>query len=230
MKSVWGIGSLVGLVVAVSAITPGRAQNVLGRLESDIRQANGQPETIAAAPRVYLGAIALDDAGRGVRITSIRDGGPAQRAGLRAQDIVVGAAGKHIQFLRDLTAILGGMNPDDHLTLDVLRGARTLRINVVLAAPPGAPRSVEPTIPPPPTGLGAGRTGSIPPPPGEPAAIPSPAAVLPSPADGPALIVPSQPVAPNGPQAQIEELRRRVEQLERRVQELERALAEKQKK
>ena len=117
--------------------------------------------------RVYLGAIALDEGGRGVRITSIRNGGPAQHAGLQARDLVVGAAGKRIQHLHELTALLGGMNPGDRLALDVVRGARQMQIEVVLAAPPGVSQPAAPASLPPPVGAVGGRREPIPPPPAE---------------------------------------------------------------
>jgi hypothetical protein len=242
--------SLVTLLAMSGGVTlPATAQNVLGRIESDIRQANGQPTaTFTVAPKVYLGATALDNAGGGVRITGVRNGGPAQRAGLQTQDLVVGAAGKPVQVLSELTDMLGAMKPGDRVPLDIVRGTRRMRIEVVLGTQPGSPQSPAPqsteqavppppsrlgatrsdTIPTPPTGAGAGRTDTIPPPPGE---LP-----LPSPADGPALsapvqpAAPIQPVAPNNAQVQIEELRHRVDQLERRVQELEKALQEARKK
>jgi hypothetical protein len=222
MKWTYSVSLLALLAVANNFASPGMAQDVLGRLESDIRQGNGQPGTAApASRRVYLGAIALDEVGRGVRIASVQNGGPAQHAGLQPQDLVVSAAGKRIQSLSELTAMLRGMNPGDRLLLEAMRGARRFRVEVVLSAPPGAaPPLQQPSLPPS-TGLGAGRTDTIPPPPTD--------LTLPAPAEGPALIVP-QPAAPNSPQAQIEELRRRVDQLERRVQELERQLAEAKKK
>jgi hypothetical protein len=226
---------------------PATAQNVLGRLESDIREGNGQsapPAAPTGAPaalppqKVYLGAMANDNPGGGVRVTSVRDGGPAQQAGLQAQDLVVGAAGKPVQLLRDLMGTLGRMKPGDKVSLDIVRGVRRMRIAVVLAAPPSAiqpadgstiplpptgpvPGQPEP-IPSPPTGPGAGRNEPIPPPPGE---MP-----LPSPADGPSLSVPAPPVAGGSQQTQVEELRHRIDQLERRVQDLEKALAEARKK
>lgn len=239
MKLSWTRGLLISIAVA-SAATIVMAQNVLGKLDSDIRQANDQPPALAApvpaapgapaaAPgaRVYLGAIALDEGGRGVRIAGVRNGGPAQRAGLQAKDLIIGVAGKRIHNLRELTSILSGMNPGDRLALDAVRGARQMQIEVVLAAPPGVPQPAAPAavpqepqsrIPPPPTEAGGRRREPIPPPPTEPS--------LAAPAEGPALSVP-QPPPPSGTQAQIDELRHRVEVLEHRVQELERALAEK---
>jgi hypothetical protein len=187
-------------------------------LESGIRTSNGQPATAVAAPqRVYLGAFAENEAGHGIRVLSVRSGGPADRAGLQPQDLVVGAAGRKIQLIEQLSPILNRLNPGDRVALEVLRGNRTLKVEVVLGAPPAAAQPGQPVAPPP-TGRGAGPTETIPPPPSD--VVPTP---LP---EGPAIAVPNpQPVPPNSPQAQIEELRRRVDQLERRVQELERAAA-----
>ncbi len=154
---------------------------------------------------------------------SVATGGPADRAGLQARDLVVGAAGRKIRSIEELSTILGGFKPGDRLALELLRGNQPLKIDIILAAAPGAS---SPPLP------GTGRTEAIPPPPGEAPLLPAPADVpLTSPSDGPAFGPPAtQPVAPNSAQAQIEDLRRRVDQLERRVLELERALKESQKK
>ena len=71
------------------------AQGQLDRLDSDIRAANGSPSlAVATGQRAYLGAVADDNAGRGVRVLSVRSGGPADHAGLRPQDLIVSAAGR----------------------------------------------------------------------------------------------------------------------------------------
>jgi hypothetical protein len=221
MKKHWGVGIVVLCTVGLGAASPASAQGPLDRLESGIRNSNGQTVTAVAAPqRVYLGAFADNEAGRGVRVLSVRSGGPAERAGLQTQDLVIGAAGRKIQLLEELSTILNALNPGDHLSLDLLRGNKTLRIDVVLGAPPGATQPGQPGTPP--SVHGAGKTEALPPPPGE-----APPALPP---EGPAIAVPTpQPIIPNSPQAQIEELRRRVDQLERRVQELEHVLAAQRK-
>ena len=100
MKKTWGIGILVLLVAGLGGTSPSAAQGQLDRLESGIRAASTPPAVAAAAPqRVYLGAFADDDAGRGVRLTSVRKGGPADQAGLQPQDLIVGAAGRKIHLL-----------------------------------------------------------------------------------------------------------------------------------
>jgi hypothetical protein len=216
MKKVWSIGFAVLLAAGLGEISPAAEQGPMDRLESGIR-ASVAPTAAAAAPqRVYLGAYADDDAGRGVRLTSVRKGGPADQAGLQAQDLIVAAAGQNIHLLSDLTALLNTLKPGDRLALDFDRGNQPLRTEVVLGVPPGTAQAV------PPTGPATGRTESIPPPPGD-TRLPVP--------EGPALGGSNPlPVPAKSPQAQIEELRRRVDQLERKVQELEKALAESPKK
>ncbi len=226
MKKAWGVGIVVLLAAGLGEALPASAQGELDRLESGIRTSNGQPAmTVVSSQRPYLGAVADDDAGRGVRVLSIRVGGPADHAGLQAQDLIVAAAGHKIHYLSEISAILNNLKPGDRLALEVTRGNRPVHTEVVLAVPPGAAPLGQGGIPPLP-GSGAGNTESIPLPPGD---VP-----LAAPSEGPSLAVPGvnpflpnpQPVPANSPQAQIDQLRRRVDQLERKVQELERALAE----
>jgi len=229
MKKAWVIGIVVLFAAGLGGTSPTAAEGDLDRLESGIRTSSGPSAvTFAVAPRVYLGAVADDNAGRGVRVLSVRGGGPADRAGLQAQDLIVAAAGRRIRLLGELSAILNGLNPGDRLSLELVRGNQPLRAEVILDAPLGTAQSSQPGTPPP-TGLGAGQTESIPPPPGEVAS--PPILAPPPPSEGPAFSVPNrQPFPPNSSQAQIEELRHRVDRLERRVEELERALAESRRK
>jgi hypothetical protein len=221
MKNAWGVGFVVLLASGLAETAPVSAQGVMDRLESGIRTSNRQPEmAVAPAQRVYLGAVADDDAGRGVRVLSIRSGGPADRAGLQPQDLVVGAAGSKIRLLSELAAILNSRNPGDRVALEVMRGIRPVHMEVVLGLPPGATPLAQPNTPPE-TGLGAGRTESIPPPPGDVSPPPT--------SEGPSLVVPgaaAQPFPPKSTQTQIEQLQRRLDQMERRVEELERTLGE----
>src|SRR5208283_2674892 len=113
---------------------------------------------VSGTQRVYLGARAEDDVG-GIRVLSVGNGGPADRAGLQAQDLIVGAAGQKVRMLSQLSTILNGRNSGDRLALEILRGNRPLRIDVVLGG-------IQPGAMPPPVPA-AGRRESIPPPPGE---------------------------------------------------------------
>ena len=200
------------------------AQSPLERLERQIRQrvegAEGvQPEPeannrpAAPAPQAqtpprggnvtpgYLGVVIDDrkDRGRGVRILEVEPGSPAEKAGLRRQDLIIGLGGIRVRQMSDLSEILDTFGPGQGVEFEVLRDGQRQRVRAVLGQrPAAAPRRSEgPEVVPLPRGE------AIPPPP-----EPQPA--------GPQL----QPPEPS----RIDRLERRVEQLERRVDELEREL------
>lgn len=223
------------------------AQTTLQRLEEDVRAQAGRGVSLAApaeavpppAPpggpgtpgrqRAYLGAVVddLNDHGRGVRVLAVRAGGPAERSGLRPQDLIVGVAGARIRQLSELTAVVDQAAPGDRLAVEVLRGGVPRKITVTLAAPPSA-ATVEPhpeAIPPPAAQRAPDVSGGpslTMPPAASPPKIPPPP--LPGTIGPPAGEPVRQPV-----ELEVETLKARVQELERRVQELERALKEAKK-
>jgi hypothetical protein len=167
--------------------------------------------TSSPAP-VYLGLTADDrkDRGRGVRITDIRLGGPAEKAGLLKQDLVTALAGTRVRQLSDLTEILGVYQPADVVEFDILRDGAAKKIKVTLGRPLAVPGPVSQTA------------EMIPLPPGE----------LIPPEPGPAKTTTPPPPAPNNSSSDrdtIEQLRNQISVLERRISELERELTESQK-
>jgi hypothetical protein len=166
--------------------------------------------TSSPAP-VYLGLTADDrkDRGRGVRITEIRPGGPADKAGLLKQDLVTALAGTRVRQLSDLTEILGIYQPADIVEFDILRDGEMKKIKVTLGRPLVAPGPINQTA------------EMIPLPPGE--------LILPEPGPAKTIAPPAQNNAPSDREI-IEQLRNHIAVLERRVKELERELAEAQKK
>jgi hypothetical protein len=235
MKQIFGI--LTGFLTAWSwlglpAVAP--AQSALERIEGQIRGPAGSaatptvPGNPAAAPipgpaakaksadPPYLGAVADDskDRGRGVRVLEVRPGGPAGQAGLRPQDLIIGAASAQVRQMSDLTAVLDLLAPGDRLELDIVRGVQPQKVVVTLGRRTAPKAEVLPPPPKEPTPLSAT----------EPPLLEAPAGpVLTPPPSGP-------PPAPDSASARFEQLQRRIEQLEQRVQELERALAEAKRK
>jgi hypothetical protein len=63
--------------------------------------------------RAYVGAVVDDvnDRGRGVRVLVVRPGGPAERAGVRPRDLIVGAGGTRVRQLSELTAVVERASP-----------------------------------------------------------------------------------------------------------------------
>ena len=210
--------------IACAGLSAARAQPALERLERQIRERIGTsedaPPTVAPPPPQappeaagvepgYLGVAADDrvDRGRGVRISTVQPGSPADKAGLRRQDLITAVGGIRVRQLADMSEILATFGPGQRLDFDVLRDGKPQQVRVVLGQ-----RPADGERPPPPEG--------VPLPPGQ--AIPAPPE--PQQAAGPQL-QPPKTIGRQSPEAsRIERLQRRVDELERRVEELERAL------
>jgi serine protease Do len=74
----------------------------------------------------------------GAMVAQVTPGSPAQRAGLNAQDVIVGADGATIRSMGELVVVLRGRTPGDPVTLDVMRDGQRRTLRVVLAPRPGS--------------------------------------------------------------------------------------------
>jgi hypothetical protein len=76
--------------------------------------------------RVYLGTIpAYGDSADGLKLDGVREGSPAEQAGLRAGDLVVRLAGRDIRNVYDYTQALSGMKAGEEYEVEFVReGAR----------------------------------------------------------------------------------------------------------
>jgi S1-C subfamily serine protease len=69
---------------------------------------------------------------RGVRITGVRPGSPAEKAGMQGGDVIVHFAGVEVRTLEDLTFALRGRRPGDQVQVVVHRGDGEHRVQAVL--------------------------------------------------------------------------------------------------
>lgn len=188
-------------VVPAPPPAPQEQSTVPQRLERD---------TASSVP-VYLGLTADDrrDRGRGVRITNVQPDSPADKAGLRKQDLIIGLADARVRQLSEMTDMLSVYQPGDAVEFEIIRAGMSQKVKVTLGSRPTTPAA---TIRSPET---------IPPPPAEP--------MLPE--NTPAVKPPTTTKA-NYPSDRetIEQLQNRVTELERRVNDLERILADMKKK
>ena len=68
--------------------------------------------------------------------------GPAERAGLKQGDVIVGVNGDQVAQVNELQRRIAGLSPGDRVTLDVIRSGKRERVQVQLTEAP-APRAEE---------------------------------------------------------------------------------------
>jgi hypothetical protein len=180
------------------------------------------PETRGAdslSSRGYLGAVVDDrkDRGRGVRVQRLIPGGPAEKAGLKAGDLITGLGGIRVRQMSDFASIAEQTNPGESLTFEIIRGESREKLDVVFGPRAAGRKAGQPTpaqMPEkaPPHGTPRAPSLAV----GTAAAPAVPAAEPPPPTNPSA--------APKDDRSRVEVLERRMEQLERRLEALERAL------
>jgi photosystem II stability/assembly factor-like uncharacterized protein len=94
----------------------------------------GPPQ--AKGPEVYMG-IQGEDAETGTRLTAITPGGPADKAGLLTNDIVVGVDNKVVVTYKQLVDQLKTHKPGDQVTIKINRNKEGKEITVMLGTRPG---------------------------------------------------------------------------------------------
>jgi putative serine protease PepD len=89
--------------------------------------------------RAYLGVSVGDTSGNGVFVGSVKAGGPAAKAGMRAGDAIVSVDGQRISTTSVLSAVLAELKPGQRVPVVVKsqRGAKTT-LQVTLGTYPGS--------------------------------------------------------------------------------------------
>jgi hypothetical protein len=81
--------------------------------------------------RTQLGSFA-----NGARVTSVESSSPADKAGLKAGDVISTAAGAKIDATHSLASLLQSRKPGDKIDLGVTRSGQSMTISVTLGASP----------------------------------------------------------------------------------------------
>lgn len=83
--------------------------------------------------RVYLGTIPdFTENVKGVKLTGVREGSPAEKGGLQAGDVIVEFGGKKVENIYDYTYALQEHKAGDTVTVIVLRGDKRVPLQVTL--------------------------------------------------------------------------------------------------
>jgi aminopeptidase YwaD len=84
--------------------------------------------------RVYLGTIPnYAEGGEGLKLDGVREGSPAEKAGLKAGDVVVRMAGRDVKNVYDYTYVLGEMKAGQEYEVEILRGSERLKLKITPA-------------------------------------------------------------------------------------------------
>ncbi len=122
--AVAGVG--LGLAVPINAAT----RQIIGALmrHGRVRRAYlgiaGGPRPLPPAARAQLGRDA------GVEIVEVAAGGPAERAGMRSEDLIVELDGQPVERVDDVQRLMTEATIGQTLSIRVLRGDRTLELTV----------------------------------------------------------------------------------------------------
>ncbi|MEE9284481.1 MAG: trypsin-like peptidase domain-containing protein [Dehalococcoidia bacterium] len=124
-------GESIGFAIALDPVRPIIEELISrGRVERGFLGASGVTITRALA---MSRSLPVDN---GVGIVTVAPGSPAERAGLKPGDIIVGLAGKEVRNAGDLDSILVRYRTGASVTVEVLRGEQRLTLEAVLGDQP----------------------------------------------------------------------------------------------
>lgn len=95
-------------------------------------------DTARVALSVYLGTIPdYDDAQKGVKLSGVREGSPAEKGGLKGGDVIVSLGGKPIGTINDYMEVLSRYKPGDAADVVVKRDGKDVSLKVTFGSRPG---------------------------------------------------------------------------------------------
>jgi len=141
-------GEVIGIPTLTAAGAQGGAQvqgigfAIPANLARDIAKQLIATGKVTNSHRAAIGAEVGTVTGRdggpaGTGVVSVTGGGPADRAGLRAGDVITAAGGTPTPDPQGLAGVLAAAHPGDQLTLSVTRGAQELSVPLTLGQLPG---------------------------------------------------------------------------------------------
>jgi S1-C subfamily serine protease len=87
----------------------------------------------------YIGVqVRLPDEGKGVIVTGLVSEAPADKAGVKVDDVIAEVDGKPVTELKGFVDTIRGHRPGDTITLKVLRNGKGQDIKVKVGKPPAA--------------------------------------------------------------------------------------------
>jgi len=137
-------GASAGIGFAIPAPMVRRVvESALGGGSSVVRPWLGaRTQTVDAETARSLGL----DRPQGVLVAQVYPGGPADRAGLRAGDIILSLAGQSVNDQGAVNYIVATRKPGDQFDLQIRRGGQARGVSIRLERPPATPARDERTL------------------------------------------------------------------------------------
>lgn len=129
--------NLEGKVIGMNTAMAVQAQSIGFAIPiNKAKRAIEQIQTIGRIVYPFIGIryTLIDE--KGVLVAKITPGSPAEEVGLKKKDIVLEINGEKIEEENSLAEILLKYNPEDEITLKILRGDQELEINLILTERP----------------------------------------------------------------------------------------------
>jgi C-terminal processing protease CtpA/Prc len=121
-----------------------RVATLVANITLDLMKQDQPPAYVKVAPtsahagsrasmRVYLGTIPDYAPGdvEGVKLSGVKAGGPAEKAGLQGGDVIVEIAGKSIKNIYDYTYAMDALKIGEGVPLVVVRDGKRVTLNIV---------------------------------------------------------------------------------------------------
>ncbi len=86
----------------------------------------------------YLGTVpdyGAED--KGVKLSAVREGSPAEKGGIKGGDVIIGFGGKPIATIYDYTDSLGRSKPGDQVEIVVKRDGKDVTLKITIGSKPG---------------------------------------------------------------------------------------------
>lgn len=124
-------GGSVGIGFAIAA---NLAKDVVADLRDDGKVERGWlGVSIQTVDEDIASAMSLSDS-KGALVSQVVPGSPAESAGLRTGDVIVGLDDQSIERVRDLTRAVADVSPGTNVEIEVIREGTTQRIPVAIGA------------------------------------------------------------------------------------------------
>jgi hypothetical protein len=127
-----GLEAIAGMVTDIAAAAADRRPIAL-----TLRRGAGEPPRpgsgAPAAASAYLGSVPdFSPVPRGVKLSGVTPGSPADRAGLKSADIILGIGPHEVPDLQGMTDALRALKPGDTVPVRFLRGPDSMTVQVTL--------------------------------------------------------------------------------------------------